>query len=102
MQYTAKKRLCKERSGKFSLVFSAVKKLSKILCSFDIVFLFKYDFLEKLSIINILLKALPPGELAQRACEAFQKMIFAVVARAALMRSAAAQHTCVPMRPPET
>ena len=27
---------------------------------------------------------------------------FAVVARAALMRSAAAQHTCVPMRPPET
>ena len=83
-------------------MFSAVKKLSKILCSFDIVFLFKYDFLEKLFIINILLKALPPGELAQRACEAFQKMIFAVVARAALMRSAAAQHTCVPMRPPET
>ena len=50
------------------------------MCSFDIVFLFKYDFLEKLSIINILLKALPPGELAQRACEVFQKMIFAVVA----------------------
>ena len=32
----------------------------------------------------------------------FQKMIFAVVARAALMRSAGAQQTCVPMRPPET
>lgn len=89
----------------FGQIFPCVpccQKLSKILCSFDIVFLFKYDFLEKLSIINILLKALPPGELAQRACEAFQKMIFAVVARAALMRSAAAQHTCVPMRPPET
>ena len=32
----------------------------------------------------------------------FQKMIFAVVARAARMRSAGAQHTWVPMRPPET
>ena len=32
----------------------------------------------------------------------FQKMIFAVVARAALMRSAGTQQTCVPMRPPET
>ena len=32
----------------------------------------------------------------------FQKMIFAVAARAALMRSAGAQQTCVPMRPPET
>ena len=31
-----------------------------------------------------------------------QKMIFAVVARAARMRSAGAQHTWVPMRPPET
>ena len=31
-----------------------------------------------------------------------QKMIFAVAARAALMRSAGAQQTCVPMRPPET
>ncbi|MFR6474960.1 MAG: hypothetical protein ACLUOL_06880, partial [Faecalibacterium sp.] len=64
---TAKKRLCKERSDKFSLVFPAVKKLSKILCSFDTVFLFKYDFSENLFIINILLKALPLGELARSA-----------------------------------
>jgi hypothetical protein len=29
--------------GKFSLVFSCSKKLSKVLCSFDTHFLFKYD-----------------------------------------------------------
>ena len=32
--------LCKGPWGNFSLVFSRVKKLSKVLCSFDIVFLF--------------------------------------------------------------
>ena len=41
-----------------------------------------------------------PKGLTERVCP--QKMIFAVVARAARMRSAGAQHTCVPMRPPET
>ena len=46
VQFTAKKTLCKERFGKFSFVFSSAKKLSKILCSFDIHFLFKYDLSE--------------------------------------------------------
>ena len=46
IQFTAKKQLCKERFGNFSLVFSSAKKLSKILCSFDIHFLFKYDLSE--------------------------------------------------------
>ena len=30
-------------ADKFSLVFPCAKKLSKVLCSFAIVFLFKYD-----------------------------------------------------------
>ena len=40
--------------------------------------------------------------VVQRRLDTVQKMIFAVVARAARMRSAGAQHTWVPMRPPET
>ena len=82
-----------------TLCFHAAKKLQKVLCSFAIVFLFKYD----LWFEYIFRKIFQPS-LFQKTyffCSV-QKMIFAVVARAARMRSAGAQHTWVPMRPPET
>ena len=77
----------------------AVKKLSKVLCSFAIVFLFKYDLWFEYIFRKIFQPVFVPKDVLF--CSV-QKMIFAVVARAARMRSAGAQHTWVPMRPPET
>ena len=54
IQFTAKIPLCKGPWGNFSLVFSRVKKLSKVLCSFDTVFLFKYDFFRKYNKVSFI------------------------------------------------
>ena len=99
IQFTAKKWLCKGCCGKFSLVFPCAKKLSKVLCSFAIVSLFKYDLWFEYIFRKIFQPVFAPKDVLFRPV---QKMIFAVVARAARMRSAGAQHTWVPMRPPET
>ena len=74
-------------------------KTSKVLCSFAIVFLFKYDLWFEYIFRKIFQPSLSKKDVLFRPV---QKMIFAVVARAARMRSAGAQHTWVPMRPPET
>ena len=94
-----KDRFAKGVRANSPLCSHAAKKLSKVLCSFDTVFLFKYDLWFEYIFRKIFQPIFAPKDVLF--CPV-QKMIFAVVARAARMRSAGAQHTWVPMRPPET